>query len=303
MLVKKALVLALVALGALPAAAQAGTWTRESATPITVPAVGIGTPYPSTIGVQDLPGQITKVTATLRGVAHTDGDEFDIAAVAPNGQDVMLMSDRCDGNMGLARDLTFDDAAALSLGELAPGCGAGTYKPTNTGALDTFPVPGPTQPIAETLSAFNGSSPNGIWSLFVIDDLVGDSGLISGGWSLTITTDQPAGDCAGRPGTIFGTEASDDLVGTEGDDVFLGIGGRDEISGLGGDDVVCGGDGNDRLIGGAGKDRLVGEAGGDRLLGGNGKDRLLGGAGKDVLKGGKGKDVLKGGGGKDQEKD
>jgi Ca2+-binding RTX toxin-like protein len=300
--VKKALALALVALCALPAAAQAGTWTRESTTPITVPDGSVGTPYPSTIAVQDLPGQITKVTATLRGVFHTSGGDLDIAAAAPNGQAVVLMSDRCVGNIGAPRNLTFDDAAALSLGNLAPDCGAGTYKPTNAGALDTYPAPGPTAP-AETLSAFNGISPNGNWSLFTVDDNVGSSGGVNAGWSLTITTDQPAGDCAGRQGTIFGTDGSDDLVGTEGDDVFLGIGGRDEIRGLGGADVVCGGDGNDRLIGGAGKDRLVGEAGGDRLLGGKGKDRLLGGAGKDVLKGGKGKDVLKGGGGKDQEKD
>ncbi len=36
---------------------------------------------------------------------------------------------------------------------------------------------------------FNGTNANGVWNLWVVDDLTGDSGTIAGGWSLTVTTD------------------------------------------------------------------------------------------------------------------
>jgi hypothetical protein len=64
---------------------------------------------------------------------------------------------------------------------------SGTFKPTNFGASDTFSPPAPTGPYASTLATFNGSNPNGAWSLYVVDDEALDSGSIAG-WSLAITT-------------------------------------------------------------------------------------------------------------------
>src|SRR5262249_33156585 len=40
----------------------------------------------------------------------------------------------------------------------------------------------------ETLSVFNGTDPNGVWQLFIMDDQGSDSGVISGGWRLVIST-------------------------------------------------------------------------------------------------------------------
>ena len=44
----------------------------------------------------------------------------------------------------------------------------------------------------------NGSNPNGTWSLFIQDDWVFDSGVISNGWVLTLTTANPVGVGGGQ---------------------------------------------------------------------------------------------------------
>ena len=36
------------------------------------------------------------------------------------------------------------------------------------------------------LSAFDGTNPNGVWRLYVVDYTVGSLGGFAGGWSLTI---------------------------------------------------------------------------------------------------------------------
>ena len=69
----------------------------------------------------------------------------------------------------------------------------GTYRPTDlapnhTSAPCLFPAPAPAAPYATNLSAFNGASPNGTWSLYVADNSPGAAGTLNGGWSLTITT-------------------------------------------------------------------------------------------------------------------
>src|SRR5204862_4318482 len=87
--------------------------------------------------------------------------------------------------------LTFDDAAALSLPD-ATQITTGTYKPTNIGGGDTFISPAPGSPYAASLSVFNGTDPNGLWSLYIVDDAAGDEGSLAGGWSLSLTTDTNA---------------------------------------------------------------------------------------------------------------
>ena len=55
-------------------------------------------------------------------------------------------------------------------------------------------VPGPPRRRVRTTlaAAFSGTDPNGTWSLYIVDDATGDVGSISGGWSLTITTEEAA---------------------------------------------------------------------------------------------------------------
>ena len=85
--------------------------------------------------------------------------------------------------------LTFDDAASNSLPQFGQII-SGTNHPTSY-ALATPPFPAaltPPPPYSTNLSAFNGNNPNGDWSLYVIDDMPGDSGVISNGWILNLTT-------------------------------------------------------------------------------------------------------------------
>ena len=171
-----------------------GTFTFSNPAPITIPASGTSgpaAPYPSTINVSGLTGVVTKVTVTLNGFTHTFPDDVDVLLVGPGGQQCILMSD-AGGAAGVSGvNLTFDDAAAVSLPD-STLITSGTYRPTNHPPNpDTFPPPGPgsvTQPPNPPLSVFNGTNPNGTWSLFVVDDATLDTGNINGGWSITIQT-------------------------------------------------------------------------------------------------------------------
>jgi len=169
-----------------------GTFTFSNPAPITIPASGTSgpaAPYPSTINVSGLTGVVTKVTVTLNGFTHTFPADVDVLLVGPGGQQCILMSDAGGSAAVSSVNLTFDDAAAVSLPSST--LSSGTYKPTNYGSPDNFPPPGPgsvTQPLNPPLSVFNGTNPNGTWSLFVVDDATLDTGNINGGWSITIQT-------------------------------------------------------------------------------------------------------------------
>ena len=54
----------------------------------------------------------------------------------------------------------------------------------------------PPAPYGTNLAAMKGSNPNGNWSLFIQDDSMFDSGVISNGWVLTLTTANLVGSAA-----------------------------------------------------------------------------------------------------------
>jgi hypothetical protein len=39
---------------------------------------------------------------------------------------------------------------------------------------------------------FDGTDPNGVWQLYAVDDMIGHPGMLTGGWSLRVTTTAPA---------------------------------------------------------------------------------------------------------------
>ncbi len=107
--------------------------------------------------------------------------------VGPGGQSALIMSDAGGGLDVVNVNLTFDDAAAAGLPD-ATQIISGTFQPTNFDTTtDVFPAPAPV-PGGSALSVFNGTNPNGTWSLYVRDDLGADFGSISSGWALHLIT-------------------------------------------------------------------------------------------------------------------
>ena len=103
----------------------------------------------------------------------------------------MLMSD-AGGNAGVTpinnATVTFDDSAATQLPQ-STLITSGTYRPGDYDLSETLDAPAPAGPYGTVLSVFNGTNPNGIWSLYVDDDYPpSDGGSIANGWKITIIT-------------------------------------------------------------------------------------------------------------------
>ncbi len=181
-------------------AAADGPTTFANATSIAIPATGSAnqtgpaSPYPSNITVSGMAGSVSVVKVAFNGLTHSTVNDIDAMVVAPSGENLVVLSDVGDPNtLAFANNatLTFDDAAAglVPSGNIPTG----TYKPTNTNGVDTFPAPAPAPSSQTTLAgAFTGINPNGVWRLYVVDDATGDIGTIAGGWSLTVTTEVAA---------------------------------------------------------------------------------------------------------------
>jgi subtilisin-like proprotein convertase family protein len=159
--------------------------TFTNPTSITIPSSGPGTPYPSPITVSNIPIQVAKVTVRLNSFAHTFPSDVDVLLVGPQGQTAIVMSDVGGSTDVNGITLTLDDAAAAPLPTAA--LTTGIFRPTNVTIGDPFPAPAPAPGTNSALSVFQGTNPNGTWSLFVVDDTGADLGSFSGGWTLSIT--------------------------------------------------------------------------------------------------------------------
>jgi subtilisin-like proprotein convertase family protein len=163
---------------------QGGTYSSTSL--ITINEDGSADPYPSTITVPSLSGTVTKVTVTITGLTHTYPDDVRILLVGPQGENVLLMYNQGGEYDVNGVNLTFDDNAASQLPDSQ--ITEGTYKPCSDTQNDDMNSPAPARPYGTTLSVFNSIDPQGDWSLYVLDWVANDSGSISGGWELNITT-------------------------------------------------------------------------------------------------------------------
>ena len=155
---------------------------------ITINDFAPATPYPSSIVVSNVPGILTNVTMSLYNLSHTYPPDIDMLLSGPQSKSVIVMSDVGGFNNPISSvNLTFDDAAATRL-TATDVIVSGTYQPSPVGP-DSFNPPAPAPPYVRRLADLaNGASPNGVWSLFVVDDQAQDVGFIAGGWSLTLET-------------------------------------------------------------------------------------------------------------------
>ena len=117
---------------------------------------------------------------------------MDAVLVGPGGQQVVLLGGVGYDTAASNVTLTFDDSAASVIPD---AYSTGTFRPS--GGVYSMPSPGPAGPYSTELSAFNGSSPNGTWSLYIADGYSGDTGRVATGWTLSVQASQPA-CCAGN---------------------------------------------------------------------------------------------------------
>ena len=183
---------------------------------IVINQAGPGTPYPANLTVSGLPTSgITVQNVILTGISHTWGNDIDILLQSPAGKNVILMSD-IGGTVAVPNaTYTFvDGAPALNANAANP---TGTYRPTNFDVItDNWPAPGPgviNQP-TPTLATFVGTdNVNGVWKLFVFDDIGGDAGNIAGGFRINFNVSIPA--CTSPARTVVVTVNSPTSVTTQ----------------------------------------------------------------------------------------
>jgi subtilisin-like proprotein convertase family protein len=171
-----------------------GGWSillNTSTTALGIPPVGTSEPYPSGITISGQIGLVSKVTINLQNFSHTSPDDVDLMLAAPNGRKIILMSDVGGATEVNNLSLTFDDAASVTLPDNTP-LASGSFRPTDFEPGDTFPAPAPSGAITGAkLSVFNGSDPNGVWQLFLVDDNGNNAGSIDG-WNISLQTSQTA---------------------------------------------------------------------------------------------------------------
>lgn len=164
----------------------------------TIPQLGAASVYPLTNTVSGLTGTVGQVKVSLYGLAHKFPMDVSVLLVSPTGERALVLSRAGGGSPISGVNLTFDDNASATLSHSATAV-SGTYKPSAYESQPVFLSPAPAGPYSTQLSSVNGIDPNGVWSLYIIDDRQGDGGSLAQGWGLEITavkTVNPLADLA-----------------------------------------------------------------------------------------------------------
>ena len=141
-------------------------------------------PFPASIEVNVQTTSISKVTVTIHNLVHSLPSDIHMLLIGPEGQSAYLMGNVGNGFPVNGVTITFDDDALNPLSITGPLVN-GTFKPTLNGAADPN-LPSTIFGSNTSLSVFEGTNPNGIWSLYIVDSVATNTGYISDGWTLTL---------------------------------------------------------------------------------------------------------------------
>lgn len=168
-----------------------GGVTFANTAPISIPGPlapwepGPADPFPSPIEVAGLSGVVTDVNVLIPSFSHGWPPDVNIVLESPSGTLVALYANEGSTLDAVGFQLGFDDEAAAPLPTPLVG---GYFRPTTDPLATLGPAPAPLGPFSLTLASFDGETPNGTWNLYVYDDSNGDTGSLSQGWELEITS-------------------------------------------------------------------------------------------------------------------
>ena len=139
-----------------------------------------------TFNVTGLTGNTANVRFSLKFQQDWMSD-VDAYLTSPTGQIIELTTDNGGFSTGTIQDfnVTFSDAGVSNITSFTTGSVAGTYRPEGTLTAGTL------TPTIITMSGFSGFSPNGTWTLTLVDD-AGLNDLIYINSSLEIATYGPS---------------------------------------------------------------------------------------------------------------
>lgn len=132
--------------------------------------VAISATQPNTVtSTMTISGHITSivdVNVVNLNISHTFIDDLIISLKSPSGTEVVLMERPCTNQDNII--INFDSESPNAYGSFP-------CPPTNNGTYKAY----------ESLTAFNGENPNGVWTLTVTDVFSQDGGALNS-WSLVI---------------------------------------------------------------------------------------------------------------------
>jgi subtilisin-like proprotein convertase family protein len=166
---------------ALGAGSLAEAATFSNPTAITINDNANASLYPSTITVpSSLP--IQNIAVSLHQLSHPRMSDLTVVLVSPTGKAVQLLAN-APGSVTSAFTLVIADSGRPLNGDPMVKV---PYRPTLVPGPVLMPAPAPGLPYLTSFDSLIGDDAAGTWSLFVRDNVTGEIGSISDGWSLTI---------------------------------------------------------------------------------------------------------------------
>lgn len=157
---------------------------------VSVPATGSATPWPSKVKVSNVQGTILDLDLEIV-VSHPHLHGIDVLLIGPRGQQSVILSDVGHDDPNTTRPMTFDftldDEADAFLPATGSPLASGDYRPTNHGTGDPFTGLPTATTAGSALSVFDGTDPNGDWSLYVMGDGGAAGGQVTR-WALDFDT-------------------------------------------------------------------------------------------------------------------